>query len=54
MVPDPLGYWISMQETPAACFYGWVINIIAKMAPWGAIGDNIYVVNTACFTINIL
>jgi hypothetical protein len=43
LVPDPL-----------AGLYAWIIYIIAEMAPRGAIWDNIYVVNDAFLTINIL
>ncbi len=43
-----------MQENPLAGLYAWKINIIADKAPRGAFWDNIYVVNSVCFTINIL
>ena len=39
---------------PAGRFVAWINNIIAEVAPRGAIGDNIYVVNADCLTINIL
>ena len=43
-----------MQENPPAGLYTWIFDIIAKMAPRGAIGNNIYIVNVAWLTINIL